>query len=325
MDAAIKKHNRMAGVEIRHLAALEAVVQTGSFGRAGIELGYSQSAISQQIAALERAAGLTLLERPGGRRPVTPTEAGQRLLRHARRASAAMRAAEADLHALAEGEAGTLRVGTFQSAGVRLLPGAMQRYVERWPGVQVRLVEASYDEALFALLERGELDLAFVLENDDPAFERTNVLSDPYVLLAPTTSELTRSVRPIRPREIAALPLIGYRRATEGAEAFLRSRGLEPEIVFRSDEGGIVQGLVGAGIGYAVVPLLGVDENSDVAVLEVAGVPPRLITIAWHADRTPTAAARAFVEIVVEIGAEIAAGYARTVRGSLPPRRRRRS
>ena len=111
-----------------------------------------------------------------------------------------MRAAEADLHALAEGEAGTLRVGTFQSAGVRLLPGAMQRYVERWPGVQVRLVEASYDEALFALLERGELDLAFVLENDDPAFERTNVLSDPYVLLAPTTSELTRSVRPIRPQ-----------------------------------------------------------------------------------------------------------------------------
>ena len=164
-----------------------------------------------------------------------------------------------------------------------------------------------------------------MLENDDPAFERTNVLSDPYVLLAPATSELTRSVRPIRPREIAALPLIGYRRATEGAEAFLRSRGLEPEIVFRSDEGGIVQGLVGAGIGYAVVPLLGVDENSDVAVLEVAGVPPRLITIAWHADRTPTAAARAFVEIVVEIGAEIAAGYARTVRDSLPTRRRRRS
>ena len=57
------------------------------------------------------------------------------------------------------------------------------------------------------------------------------------------------------------------------------------------------------------------------AVLEVAGVPPRLITIAWHADRTPTPAARAFVEIVVEIGAEIAAGYAQTVRGPLPPRR----
>ena len=285
-------------------------METGSFGRAGAELGYSQSAISQQIATLERAAGLQLLDRPGGRRPVTPTDAGRRLLRHARRASAAMRAAEADLRALAEGEAGTLRVGTFQSAGVRLLPGAMRRYVERWPDVEVRLTEAGYDEELLGLVERGELDLAFVLRNDDPTFEHVDVLSDPYVLLAPAGSELADSSRPIRPREIAGLPLIGYRRTRDGPEAYLRSRGLEPEIVFRSDEGGIVQGLVGAGIGYAVVPLLGVDESADVAVLDVAGVPPRLITIAWHADRTPTPAAHAFVEIVTEIGAEIAAGYA---------------
>ena len=56
------------------------------------------------------------------------------------------------------------------------------------------------------------------------------------------------------------------------------------------------------------MPLLGVDEEPDVAVLEVAGIPPRLITIAWHADRIPTPAARAFVEIVTEIGAEIAGG-----------------
>ena len=129
---------------------------------------------------------------------MTPTEAGQRLLRHARRASAAMRAAEADLHALAEGEAGTLRVGTFQSAGVRLLPGAMRRYVERWPNVQVRLSEAGYNEELLGLLERGDLDLAFVIENDDPAFERVHVLTDPYVLLAPSGSEIARSERPTR-------------------------------------------------------------------------------------------------------------------------------
>src|SRR3954468_13205212 len=185
MDDPIRNHGRLMGVEIRHLAALEAVVETGSFHRAGAELGYSQSAISQQIATLERAAGLQLLERPGGRRPVTPTDAGQRLLRHARRASAAMRAAEADLRALADGEAGTLRVGTFQSAGVRLLPDTMRRYVERWPDVQVRLVEAGYDDDLLSLLERGDLDLAFVLGSDDPAFERVDVLSDPYVLLAP--------------------------------------------------------------------------------------------------------------------------------------------
>ena len=70
-----------------------------------------------------------------------------------------------------------------------------------------------------------------------------------------------------------------------------------------------MQGLVGAGIGYAVVPLLGVDRSPGVTVLEVSGVPPRVITLTWHADRVPTPAARAFVEIVTEIGAEIAAGY----------------
>jgi DNA-binding transcriptional LysR family regulator len=323
MDVSIRNHGLLAQVEIRHLAALEAIVETGSFHRAGAELGYSQSAISQQIAALERAAGMPLLDRPGGRRPVTPTDAGRRLLRHARRASAAMRAAEADLKALAEGEAGTLRVGTFQSAGVRLLPEVMRRYVERWPDVEVRLVEAGYDDVLLELLERGELDLAFVLANDDPAFEHVEVLSVPYVLLAQPGSEPAQSERAIRPREIAALPLIGYRRGTDGVEAFLRARGLEPEIVFRSDENGIVLGLVEAGIGFAVVPLLAVDGRADIAVKEVSGVPPRVITIAWNADRTPTPAGRAFVQIVTEIGGEIAAGYAQGVRTPTPRTRRR--
>ena len=319
MDRSIKKHGLLANVEIRHLVALETVVQTGSFARAGIELGYSQSAISQQIAALEHAAGLRLLVRPGGRRPVTPTDAGERLLRHARRASDAMRAAEADLHALAVGDAGTVRVGTFQSVGVRLLPNAMRRYVERWPDVEVRLLEAGYDEDLLALLERGEIDLAFVRENEDPTFEQVSVLSDPYVLLAPAESELARDRRTVRPREIAALPLIGYRRSTEGAETFLRSRGLDPEIVFRSDEGGTVQGLVGAGIGYAVVPLLAVEPSSDVAVLPVTGIPPRRIAVAWHVDRAPTSAALAFIRIVTELGAEIESGYAHGVSVG-PPR-----
>ena len=150
------------------------------------------------------------------------------------------------------------------------------------------------------------------------------MVSDPYVLLAPVGSEQARAERPIRPREIAALPLIGYRRGTDGIEALLRSRGLEPEIVFRSDENGIVLGLVGAGIGFAVVPLLGVDERPDIAVKQVSGVPPRVITMAWNADRTPTPAARAFVQIVTEIGAEIAAGYAQGVSTPTPRQARRR-
>src|ERR671937_348312 len=75
--------DRWAGLELRHLLALDAVAREGSFGRAAVALGYTQSAISQQIAALERIVGERLVERPGGPRPVSLTDAGELLLRHA--------------------------------------------------------------------------------------------------------------------------------------------------------------------------------------------------------------------------------------------------
>src|SRR3954452_3188333 len=126
----MRKHHGLLGIEMRHLVAFEAVVATGSFARAAEQLGYTQSAVSLQIAALERAAGTRLLDRPGGRRPVVPNDAGRRMLRHAARLSAQLQAAEADLTALAEGTANTLRVGTFQSVTIRILPDAAQALIE---------------------------------------------------------------------------------------------------------------------------------------------------------------------------------------------------
>ena len=120
-----EKSHRFLGIEIRHLAALEAVAASGSFARAAQQLGYTQSAVSLQVAALERAAGMRLLERPGGRRAVVPTDAGERMLRHAVRLTAQLQAARAELTALAEGTAGTLRVGTFQSMSIRVVPDAV--------------------------------------------------------------------------------------------------------------------------------------------------------------------------------------------------------
>src|ERR1700755_2042729 len=107
------------GVELRHFAALQPLASESSFGRAAVKLGYTQSAVSQQIATLERIVGEKLVERPGGPRPGTLTEAGQLLLRHARVIVSRLQAAQSDLAALSAGEAGSLRVGIFQSVGAK--------------------------------------------------------------------------------------------------------------------------------------------------------------------------------------------------------------
>src|SRR5207247_5632884 len=109
--------DRWLGVELRHFLALEAVARTGSFGKAALALGYTQSAVSQQIATLERQVGQKLVERPGGPKPVSLTEAGRLLLTHAEAIAARVAAAQADLTALGDGEAGALRVGGFQGVG----------------------------------------------------------------------------------------------------------------------------------------------------------------------------------------------------------------
>src|SRR6188508_3701734 len=99
----ITKPDQWLGVEVRHFAALDAVAREGSFGRAADRLGYTQSAVSQQIATLEKIVGEQLVERPGGPRAVSLTEAGALLLRHAQAIMARLAAAQADLAALAEG------------------------------------------------------------------------------------------------------------------------------------------------------------------------------------------------------------------------------
>src|SRR5712691_6745090 len=133
------------GVELRHFLALDAVAREGSFGKAASALGYTQSAVSQQIAMLERQVGQKLVDRPGGPKPVSLTEAGKLLLTHAEAIAARVAAAQADLTALSDGQAGTLRVGVFQSVGQRILPELMRRYLQAWPKVEVKLTESADD------------------------------------------------------------------------------------------------------------------------------------------------------------------------------------
>src|SRR3954468_12213528 len=145
------------GLELRHLLALKAIAEHGTFGKAARSLGYTQSAISQQIATLERIVGEKLIDRPGGPRPVSLTEAGELLLRHADAISARLQAAQADLVALDAGDAGPLRIGTYQSVGAKVLPQLLREFSEQWPQVDVTLQESADDGELLLLVERGEL------------------------------------------------------------------------------------------------------------------------------------------------------------------------
>src|SRR5438067_10898436 len=128
-----------SNAELRHFAALEAVGRTRSFGAAARELGYTQSAVSQQIARLERSVGQRLVDRPGGPRAVDLTDAGRLLLRHADAIVAQLDAAEADMAALAGGAAGPLRVGIFRRVGARVLPGMLVRFTGACPAPQLRV------------------------------------------------------------------------------------------------------------------------------------------------------------------------------------------
>jgi DNA-binding transcriptional LysR family regulator len=304
------------GVELRHLAALEAVAREGSFGRAAVALGYTQSAISQQIQTLERLVGERLVERPGGPRAVSLTEAGALLLRHAESIIARLHAAQADMAALAQGHGGRLRIGTFQSVGARVLPEVMRRYLAAWPHVELVLTESPSDDELLRLVERGELDLAFAMPPllDGP-FEAVELLADPYVLLVPADHELA-SAGATNLAGLGDLTLIGNRacRSTMLAEDELAQRGVSVDVAFRSDDNGTVQGLVGAGFGAALVPLLTVDHNDDrVSVLELdPEIPPRRIALAWHRDRHRSPATRGFADVAAEVCREIDETLART-------------
>jgi len=317
-----------SGVEIRHLAALAAVAEEGSFRRAATRLGYVQSAISEQIATLERIVGQQLVVRSRGAGAVELTDAGDVLLAHANAILARVKAAEADLGALADGSAGSLRLGIYQSVGARVVPRLLPRFARDWPNVRVLPQESPTDAGLFELVDRGELELSFAdLPLHPGPFESVELMDDPYVLVVPADSPLAHA-GPAGLDEIAELPLIGHWtcRVLPRVEAELRAQGVEPNFVFRSDIIGTVQALVGAGVGNAIVPRLAVDFADDqVSVVELGHdvpVQPRVIALFWHRDRYRSPASLGFVEAAREVCAQVTAELDGDVR---PLHRRARS
>ncbi|HEV3377706.1 MAG TPA: LysR family transcriptional regulator [Thermoleophilaceae bacterium] len=292
-------------LELRYLAALEAIAATGSFGGAADELGYTQSAVSQQIAALERLVGRPLIDRPGGRRPVGLTAAGSLLLEHGTVVLARLRMAQAQLQALDQGDAGTLRVGTYQSVGVRVLPGVAASVAETYPDLRLEIHEAGCDLDLVDRVRHGALDVTFcVLPVPGSSLETEELMEDPYLLLVPADSPLLEA--PEVPLQIlSSLPLIGYRgcRTQERVDSYLRGLGIDLHRVAYAGDNAIIQGMVAAGRGVALLTRLAIDETDPrTATLPLEGwVPPRRVGLGWVAEQVAVPGLKAFVETAREV------------------------
>jgi DNA-binding transcriptional LysR family regulator len=297
------------GLELRHLVALVAVAEHGSVSKAAAALGFTQSAVSQQIAGLERAVGAPVFDRPGGPRPLSLTEAGTVLLAHARSVLAQLRLAEADVGAVVAGEQGSLRVGTVQSVGTRVLPDVLRRFHLERPGVKVLLRESHDPGELLALVAAGELDVTFCeLPLPDGPWHHREVLVDPFVLVAPASSPEAEQAA-IALDAVPGLPLIGYRNnACASHRGVFDAMGREPAYVFQSDDNTTIQGCVGAGLGYALVPRLTVDlEDPAVRIVELQPAPdPRVLAVAWSSERRDPPALGAFLSCVEETCAVLA-------------------
>jgi DNA-binding transcriptional LysR family regulator len=317
--------NAWHGIELRHLVAFRAVVSTGSFSAAAQELGYTQSGVSQQVAALERMVGAPLFSRPGGPRRVRLTEIGHAFLPHTDAVIARLTAAESDVSALSSGQVGSLRVGVLQSVGARVLPQLLSRFLESWPGVEVHITPALEPRHLLVEVERGELDLAFVnLPLSPGPFLTHRLFDDPYVFVAPTTSALAR--RPyVSLDDIAAVPLIGWRADRDHAQIVDLFAGLarRPQFPYRFDDNPTLQGCVAAGLAHALLPWLTVDpDHPGTRLVPVAPpVPPRRLVAVWHEDRLQSPPAAAFLELADAVLATLKVGGERSARLAPTPGR----
>jgi DNA-binding transcriptional LysR family regulator len=284
--------------DLRRLRAFHAVARTGSFSTAARELGYTQSVVSHHVAALERELGLTLFNR--GTRPVTVTDAGNRLLGHTEAALGHITAAEDELRALAGLQGGTLRLGAFLSASNSFVPVAVARFEAAHPDVQVQLEHVEQPDELHRL-RSGDLDLAVMFrvreqsENGRPrpddGRDEVFLADDPYRVVLPLNHPLARR-RTLRLADLAgesftAPPGGGFHPYRILLEQFCADAGFDVHIAHEVNDVTVARAFVAAGLGVAVLPDLALPPpHRDVAVRPVRDIRPfRSIHATWLRNR----------------------------------------
>jgi molybdate transport repressor ModE-like protein len=273
-------------LDIRRMKVLREVAAQGSFSAAAEALNFTQSAVSQHVAALEREAGTQLVERRRGGARLT--DAGRVLVQHADAILARIDSAEEELAALAGLRGGRLRLVSFQSGGATLAPRAVAAFHTRHPAVELSMAEAEPDEAC-ARLRTGDVDIALVYDHPSVPeligadIELTHLVDDVYEAVIPAGHALARRRR-LSLDDLAgdawvcSSPRNGCRPIIEN---LCREAGFQPRVAFEADETQAVQALVAADMGVTMLPRLALASvHPGVLVRPLTGSPMRRISAA---------------------------------------------
>jgi DNA-binding transcriptional LysR family regulator len=248
---------RWQSIELRHLAALAAVARERSFRRAADELGYVQSAISGQIAHLERAAGARLFERASGTPLVELTDAGRVLLRHTEEILSRFDSAQADIGSLDHRGAAVVRVAGLEHLAPVQAAAAVSAFRGRHPFARVRFESGLSHADRISSLASGDLDVLIDTSPRDAASAPlgTVLLEDPYVLITASGELRSHQLGPVSLDELKACrPLIaGAAPERDRVAAALAALGVEPDASIQASATATVQTLVAAGFGSAIV------------------------------------------------------------------------
>ncbi|MFG2130547.1 LysR family transcriptional regulator [Streptomyces sp. NPDC048751] len=285
-------------VDVRRMQVLRAVVECGSVSGAAARLGYTPSAVSQQIAVLEKEAGAELLERVG--RGVRPTAAGLLLTDYAEVIGRQVAEAEAALADLLAGRTGRVAVRYFATAGAGLIAPAVARFRAGHPGVRVDLKLADSDP--LSDVREGRADLALVVgavEGAHDGVRLRHLLDDPYLVVLPAGHRLAEAAR-VRLAELAGEPWVGSEwpgPCLDAQMAACEAAGFRPGFVVESEDYVTAQGFVAAGLGVGLIPRLGLgSRHPGVVVREVVEPEPvRSIYVAVRETAPPQPSLEAFV------------------------------
>lgn len=296
-------------LDSRRLRVLCEVARHGSFSAAAVALGYTQPAISRQIATLEAELSTTLLRRvPAG---VVPTDAGRLLVARGEAIIARLDDAETELRALNGLAGGTLRLATFASAAASVVPLAVARFRERYPAIELEIAMAD-PEASLPGLRSGRHDLILthdaMLDAAGSGVELVTLFQDPMYVVMPTAHRLTEA-SDLSLTDFASDPwMLATTDSCPDARLFLRAchaAGFEPRIAFHNDDYSAILGFVAAGVGVALIPdMVARGAREDVIIRTLQPAPPsRPIGAVLPAGfRSP--AATAMVAVLEEVGEE---------------------